>query len=97
MKEQRQPLEWVKLTTAAKNLRRARHGAGLSVRELALIAGVSQTVIQQLEVGQWPRNLLWNDMQRIALALGVSTDLFRTFKGKDRPLPKTLEGGMFDE
>jgi transcriptional regulator with XRE-family HTH domain len=97
MKDQRQPLEWVKLDTAAKHLRRARQAAGLSVKELALISGFSETKIRQLELGQWPKSLLWNEIQRIAVTLDVSTDLFRTFKGKDRALPKTLEGGMFDE
>lgn len=62
--------------TFAAILARIRTAAGLSVPDLARKSGLSDDVLRQYETGK--RSPTWESVQKLATALGVPTDSFRT-------------------
>ena len=66
-----------------QSLRDARR---LSQRDLALMSGVSRRTIEAIEQG-CQQDLPWTSVQRIALALDLSTEELRTL-GRDRETGK---------
>ena len=66
-------------STFATTLRRLRESAGLSMRELAELAGLTRQAIHKFEKpapGTSPTPS-WAAVQKLAAALGVSTDEFQ--------------------
>lgn len=60
----------------AGRLARLRTAAGLSVPDLARKSGLSDDVLRRYEDGT--RSPTWDSVQKLAAALGVPTDTFRT-------------------
>lgn len=56
-------------------LRALRESAGLTVAELAEAAGLTRQAVHNYEAGD--RRPTWQAVQKLAEALGVSTDAFR--------------------
>jgi transcriptional regulator with XRE-family HTH domain len=54
---------------------RLRESAGLTVAELAEAAGLTRQAVHNYESGA--RRPTWDAVQKLAAALGVSTDVFR--------------------
>lgn len=62
--------------TFAAALRTIRESAGLSVADLAKTSGLQRAAVYKLESGESAPT--WDTVQRLAKALGVSTDTFRS-------------------
>lgn len=63
--------------TFAATLRRLREKAGLSREQLATAAGLTRQGVHDLETGG-TRKVSWDTVQKLAAALGVSTEAFKT-------------------
>jgi transcriptional regulator with XRE-family HTH domain len=61
--------------TFAAKVARVREQAGITSYRLAQLSGLSKQTLSQLEAGTSQPS--WETVQRLALALGVSTEVFR--------------------
>ena len=59
----------------ARTLVALREKAGLSSYALAKAAGLNLSLLRRLELGE--RRASWDAVQKLAAALGISTDAFR--------------------
>lgn len=65
-----------KSATFPERLTALRTAAGLSIPDLARASGLSDDVLRQYETGK--RSPTWESIQKLATALGVPTDAFRS-------------------
>ena len=63
-------------------LKKLRESKGLTMQELADLAGISQVQISRLEMGH--RAPLWDTVQKLARALGVRCEAFEDLPGEPK-------------